>query len=326
MKRFITLILAIIMVTISAQTLAMTSDFPSKEIKLIVPFSAGGATDIMARQMQPLFKSLLDVTLVVEDVEGGGSVTGVTQALTSNPDGYTVGLVTSSYIALDVQGQVPIPLSDVELISSLSEDPLCIVVKHPKVGGEYTTAEDFLDDAKSRPGEVIIAQAGNNNANQACVTVLGEVAGIEFNNIPYDGASRVVTEIIGGHIEAGCMKPADCLSQLQAEEVMIIGTFTPERVNILPDVPTFVEMGYDVFKYGDIAMITFIAAPSGISQDVKSKLEEMFKTVLSSKEWQAVAEERAFVSNPISGQELIDYVNSVYGSLKVISEKILNNN
>lgn len=73
-------------------------------------------------------------------------------------------------------------------------------------------------------------------------------------------------------------------------------------------------------------MITFIAAPSGISQDVKSKLEEMFKTVLSSKEWQAVAEERAFVSNPISGQELIDYVNSVYGSLKVISEKILNNN
>lgn len=324
MKRLMTLVVVLTIALLPALTFANEVDFPKKEIQLIVPFSAGGATDLMARQMQPLFKSLLDTTLVVEDVEGGGSVTGVTQALTSKPDGYTVGLVTSSYIALDAQGQVPIPLSEVALITSLSEDPLCIVVKHPKAGGKYANAEEFLADAKARPGQVIVAQAGNNNANQACVAVLGEAADIEFNNIPYDGASRVVTEIIGGHIEAGCMKPADCLSQLKAEEVMIIGTFTRERVDILPDVPTFSELGYDVFKYGDIAMITFIAAPAGLDEGIQAKLAEMFSTVLSSQEWQAVAQERAFVSKPINGAELTDYVNSVYTSLKVISEKIFN--
>lgn len=322
MKRFLTFLLAALMMVLPALSVAQETDFPRKEIQLIVPFSAGGATDLMARQMQPLFKSLLDVTLVVEDIEGGGSVTGVTQALTSKPDGYTVGLVTSSYIALDAQGQVPIPLSDVTLISSLSEDPLCVVVKHPKAGGKYANAEEFLADAKARPGEVILAQAGNNNANQACVAVLGEVAGIEFNNIPYDGASRVVTEIIGGHIEAGCMKPADCLSQLQAEEVMIVGTFTRERVDILPDVPTFSELGYDVFKYGDIAMITFIAAPKGVDEAVQAKLSDMFHTVLSSQEWQDIAKERAFVSAPVGGEVLTTYVNSVYNSLKVIAEKV----
>ncbi len=320
MKKLISIVLAILMLTVPF--MAFADDFPKKEITIIVPFSAGGATDLMAREMQPLFKSLLDVNVVVQNVEGGGSVTGVTQALSSKPDGYTLGLITSSYIALDAQGQVPIPLKDVTYITSLSEDPLCVVVKAPSAGGKYATAEEFLADAKARPGEVILAQAGNNNANQACVGVLGEVAGIEFNNIPYDGASRVVTEIIGGHIEAGCMKPADCLSQLKAGEVIIIGTFTRERVDILPDVPTFVELGYDVFKYGDIAMITFIGAPAGIDEAVREKLSEMFFTVLSSDEWQAIASNRAFVSNPISGQPLTDYITSVFDSLKVAAEQI----
>ena len=90
----------------------------------------------------------------------------------------------------------------------------------------------MLDDAIARPGEVIISQAGNNNANQACIGVLCEEAGIQFNNIPYDGASRVLTEIIGGHIEAGCMKPADCLSQVQSGEVEIVAFFTRDRVEL----------------------------------------------------------------------------------------------
>lgn len=322
MKKLLALVLAVLMTIVPM--FAFAEDFPKKEITIIVPFSAGGATDLMAREMQPIFKSLLNVNLVVQNVEGGGSITGVTQALSSKPDGYTLGLVTSSYIALDAQGQVPIPLSGVSYITSLSEDPLCVVVKAPEKGGKYATAEEFLADAKARPGEVVLAQAGNNNANQACVSVLGEVAEIEFNNVPYDGASRVVTEIIGGHIEAGCMKPADCLSQLKAGEVIILGTFTRERVSILPDVPTFLELGYDVFKYGDIAMITFIAAPAGVDEAVCAKLSEMFKTVLSSDEWQKVASERAFVSNPISGAPLTEYITSVYDSLKIAAEQIFN--
>ena len=321
MKKLVCLMMAILMMALPLIGYAAT-DFPKKEITIIVPFSAGGATDLMARELQPVFKELLDVNIVVQNVEGGGSVTGVTHALTSKPDGYTIGLTTSSYIALDAQGQVPIPLNTITNISTLSEDPLCLVVKAPEKGGKYATIQDLLADAEARPGEVIIAQAGNNNANQACIGVLAEESGLSFNNIPYDGASRVVTEIIGGHIEAGCMKPADCLSQYKAGEVDIIGFFTRERVALYPDVPTLNELGYDIFKYGDIAMISFLTAPAGLDAEVKAKLAEMFTTVLSSEQWQAIAAERSFVSAPKTGEELDAYIASVYDSLKIAAEKI----
>ncbi len=321
MKKVLCMMIALLMVTLPLFGMAET-DFPKKEITIIVPFSAGGATDLMARQLQPVFKDKLNVDIVVQDVPGGGSVTGITQAMTSKPDGYTIALVTSSYIALAAQDQVPLPLDSFTNITSLSEDPLCIVVKSTAAGGKYATIQDLMDDMKARPGEVVVAQAGNNNANQACVGVWAEEAELELNDVPYDGASRVVTEIIGGHIEAGCMKPADCLSQVQAGEISILAFFTRERVSLYPDVPTFAELGYDIFKYGDIAMVTFLAAPQGTDPEVKAKLSEMFYTVLSSEEWQAVAAERSFVTNPINGEELDAYINSVYEGLKVAAEKI----
>lgn len=322
MKNIVCLLVSILLVAALTAAGFAQSDFPKKEITIIVPFSAGGATDLMARSLQPIFKELLDVNIVVEDVAGGGSVTGITQAMTSKNDGYTLGLVTSSYIALAAQGQVPIMPEMFTNITSLSEDPLCVVVKSAKNGGKYSSIQDLLDDAIARPGEVIISQAGNNNANQACIGVLCEEAGIQFNNIPYDGASRVLTEIIGGHIEAGCMKPADCLSQVQSGEVEIVAFFTRDRVELYPDVPTFAELGYDIFKYGDIAMISYLAAPSGVSEDVRAKLAEMFQTVLSSEQWQAVAKERSFVSTPINGEELDTYIQSIYDGLSVAAQKI----
>ena len=343
MKKIVCLLVSILLVAALTAAGFAQSDFPKKEITIIVPFSAGGATDLMARSLQPIFKELLDVNIVVEDVAGGGSVTGITQAMTSKNDGYTLGLVTSSYIALAAQGQVPIMPEMFTNITSLSEDPLCVVVKSAKNGGKYSSIQDLLDDAIARPGEVIISQAGNNNANQACIGVLCEEAGIQFNNIPYDGASRVLTEIIGGHIEAGCMKPADCLSgaqidalpdrefarkagrclsQVQSGEVEIVAFFTRDRVELYPDVPTFAELGYDIFKYGDIAMISYLAAPNGVSEDVRAKLAEMFQTVLSSEQWQAVAKERSFVSAPINGEELDTYIQSIYDGLSVAAQKI----
>ena len=99
MKKIVCLLVSILLVAALTAAGFAQSDFPKKEITIIVPFSAGGATDLMARSLQPIFKELLDVNIVVEDVAGGGSVTGITQAMTSKNDGYTLGLVTSSFAA-----------------------------------------------------------------------------------------------------------------------------------------------------------------------------------------------------------------------------------
>ena len=182
MKKIVCLLVSILLVAALTAAGFAQSDFPKKEITIIVPFSAGGATDLMARSLQPIFKELLDVNIVVEDVAGGGSVTGITQAMTSKNDGYTLGLVTSSYIALAAQGQVPIMPEMFTNITSLSEDPLCVVVKSAKNGGKYSSIQDLLDDAIARPGEVIISQAGNNNFPPCCLAFIRvSIGGLRSN-------------------------------------------------------------------------------------------------------------------------------------------------
>ena len=296
---------------------------PSKEITLIVPFSPGGATDLMARRLQPIFKNELGYNLVVKNVEGGGSAVGITEVITSKPDGYTVGLATSSFLALAAQGRISVGPADTTTICSLSEDPLILVVI---ANGKYDNLDDFIKAAKETPGKITIAQAGTNNANHAFAVLLGQAAGIELKNMPFDGASRVVTEIIGGHIDSGVMKPADCLSQLKAGEVKIIGTFTRERVSVIPDVPTFAELGYDVFPYGDINMVSYIMAPKGLDPAIRAELADLFQKAISSPEFQKVAEESSFVANPITGDELDKYINGIFEGLKATSEKVFTAN
>jgi len=295
------------------------AEFPTKEITLIVPFSAGGATDIMARHLQPIFKKELNANLVVKNVEGGGSAVGITEVINAKPDGYTVGLATSSFISLAAQGRIPAGVDKATNIVFLSEDPLLLVVK---ADGKYPDVASFIKAAKENPGKISIAQAGTNNANHAFAMEIFKAAGVELRGMPFDGASRVVTEIIGGHIDAGVMKPGDCLSQLKAGNVKAIGTFARKRVSTLPDVPTFAELGYDVFPYGDINMVTYIMAPKGIDPKTRDNLAKMFQTAIKSPDFQKIAKENAFLTDPVVGDELDKKITGIYNGFKATSQKI----
>lgn len=292
---------------------------PKKEITLVVPFSPGGATDLMARQLQPIFKSQLGVNLVVKNVEGGGSAVGITEVATAKPDGYTVGLATSSFISLAAQGRISIGMADTVNISSLSEDPLVLVVK---AGGKYNDVASYIKAAKEAPGKITVGQPGTNNANHAFAVLMGKATGAEIKDMPFDGASRVITEIIGEHIDAGVMKPADCMSQLKAGQIKIIGTFTRERVSVIPDVPTFAELGYDVFPYGDIKMVSYIMAPKGLDPAIRAELADMFKKAISSAEFQKIASDSAFVAKPVTAEELDKSINETFQGFKETSQKI----
>ena len=118
-------------------------DFPDKSITVVVPWSAGGGNDIAARELQPIFKDKFDVELVIENVEGGSSAVGLTQAIQSKADGYTVGFMTSTYLGLAAQGTVSSDFeSDFESLCLVMEDPIAIVCKT----GRYETLDDFIED------------------------------------------------------------------------------------------------------------------------------------------------------------------------------------
>ena len=294
-------------------------EFPNKEITVVVPWNPGGTNDLMARALQPVFKEKFNVELVVKNSPGGGSAVGITEVLTAKPDGYTVGLASSSFLALVAQGKAEADLDKVENICLVAEEP---VVRVAKSGGKYADAQSLIDAAKASPGEISVGIPGSNNVNQAYATLLGQAAGTDFLFMPFDGGSRVITEILGGHVDAGVLKPSEVIAQVKSNDLVVLGVFNKDGLAAMPDVPTFESLGYDVFTLGDIRQASYIMAPAGLDAGAKEKLASMFKEALESDDFKAFAEESGLVSQPITGEELDVFLDDVYGGLENASKEI----
>ncbi|WP_180951114.1 tripartite tricarboxylate transporter substrate binding protein [Marasmitruncus massiliensis] len=291
----------------------------TKPITLIVPWNAGGGTDIMARYLQPIFKNELGIDLTIKNVEGGGSAVGLTEVIASKPDGYTLGLASSSYLALVAQGRMDAGIDKTTNIVTVSEDPIILVAK---ANGKYADAKAFVDAAKANPGKVSIGVPGSNNVNQAFAALLGRGADTEFNFLPFDGASRVSADIIGGHIDAGVVKPSEAITQIQSGDLIALGVFSNNRLTLLPETPTFAEVGYDVFSLGQITQMSYIIGPAGMDPEMQKTLAELFQKALQSNDFQKFADERVFVCSPIIGDELDSYINDIYAGMEKVSTEI----
>ncbi len=300
------------------------ADFPKREITWIVPFAAGGAFDTMARTLQPILKEMYDVDIVVKNVPGGGSAVGVTECMVAKPNGYTVAMGSTSYLGLIAQGLMDAEVGDATYLCQLSEDPMVLITK---VGGKYDTAQAFIDAAKANPGTVTLGNPGTNNTNQALSQFLDEALDGAIEVIPYsDGAARAVTEVIGGHCDAATIKPNDCKSQLASGEVQAIAVFGKERLEVFPDVPTFEELGIDIFPYGDVARtVVFAIAPAGIDPEIQEYLTEIIYNATQSEKFQQLAKEGAFSSPGIKGDALEVLVDELYSGAEILAEKVFVN-
>lgn len=303
----------------SAETTAIK--YPAKEITLIIPWNPGGTNDLMARGMQPIFKSMYNIDLVVKNVPGGGSAVGITEAMTAKNDGYTLGLATSSFLALIAQERVESRLDSSDNIMSIAEEPVCLVVK---AGGKYSTAEEVIAAVKKQSGSVSCGIPGSNNVNQAYATLLQEALGTEFNFMPFDGGSRVVAELIGGHIDCGVLKPSETATQVRAGELRIVGVFNHDGIGIFPEVPTFESLGYDVFRLGNIQQMAYVMGPKNMPAEVKDKIVEIFTGVCSSKEYKEFADGLGIQINLQSGDTFDKYIAEVYEGLSKASAEIFN--
>lgn len=243
----------------------------------------------------------------------GSSAVGLTQAINSAADGYTVGFMTSTYIGLAAQGTVSSDFeNDFDPICLVMEDPIAIVAKK----GTYETLADFVEDAKTRPGEAIVALSNTFGTAPVYSALLNESAGIDAQNICYDSGSRCVTEVLGGHADVACSNYTDFVDQIAAGEMVCLALCTEERAASLPDVPTVNECGYDIMSLGFLRQMSFMVAPDGLDDAVKAKLCELFQQACQSDEYQEFAAGRSFASPAIVGDELTDIVNETYTGLK----------
>lgn len=302
----------------SVCALAADQAYPAREIKMIVPWASGGSTDIAARYLQKLVAED-GFRLIVENVPGASATIGLTRVANATPDGYVIGMGTSSTLSLAAQGLTPLRIDQFTSIVNASTDPLLLLV--PTAGGA-TTLEAFLEHMKQNPGKVSMGTSGNNNITHIFCIMTARAAGTDFIHVPYPGGARVITDLVGKHIEAAVLKPSESKSQIDAGLARPIATFTEKRLSWYPNVPTFKEKGFDVFPYGPVVQMSYVVAPAGLPPAIREKLIAVFRKAIASPQYKAFAEQNGFYVDDLNGAALEAELVSMQKAFNTMGTKI----
>lgn len=280
-------------VVASFATVASAADYPSRPIQVIVPYSAGGGTDLSARIMGDVFQKLNPgKTLIIRNQPGGGGAIGTSAAIHGKPDGYTLGTGSQGPLALlPHYGGTDYQIDDISYIGLMGRNLQLVVAC---ADAPFSTGEEFLAYAKEHPGKVQVGNSGAGGANHIAVAAMSDAAGIEVEHVPFGGASQAVTACLGGHIHAMTLTPSEGLSHMQSGAVKGLFIMEDERIKLLPDIPTLKELGVD-FTWSSWKGII---APKDTPEEELSFLRDAFKAVFT---------DAGFLSRMEDMGEFVDY-------------------
>lgn len=250
-------------------TAAHAQDYPTRPIRLIVPFAAGGAADATARIIGKRVGEALGQTFVIEDRGGGNGGIGTEIVKSSDPDGYTLLLGQSGPISIN-PGIYPKlaydPEKDLAPICMTTSYPYILVV-NPSLG--VKTVAELVALAKSKPGALNYGTTGVGSSNHLVTELFADKAGIQLTHIPYRGTSLAVADLIAGQVQMVFADPVSALAHVKAGTLIALGVTSKERSPVAPDVPTIAESGYPGF---DALAWHGIMAPSGTSPAIIKRL------------------------------------------------------
>jgi len=264
---------------------AIAQDYPSRPITMIVPYTPGGATDIIGRVIAEGLRGQLGQSVIVENVAGAGGSVGALQASRTQPDGYTIlmGALTSHSInAALYRGRVTY---DVEKsfapVSIVGTVPLVFVV-NPSV--QAKTLSEFIALAKSKPGYMTMASAGNGSPQHLAGEMFKRTAGVDILHVPYKGSGPAMTDLMGGQVLSMIETVPAAQGNIKAGKLRALAVTSPVRVDALPDVPTAAEAGLKDFE---VSSMFGIVAPANTPAPVIDRLNGELKKILAKPEVKA---------------------------------------
>jgi tripartite-type tricarboxylate transporter receptor subunit TctC len=260
--------------------LAAAQDYPgTKPIRLIVPFPAGGGTDIFARVIANKLTEQLKWVVVIDNKPGAGGNLGMDAVAKSPGDGYTLGIGQTSNLAINptLYPKLPYdPLKDLVPIVLVADAPLVLVVP---ANSPYKTLQDVVAAAKNKPGDITFGSPGNGTVAHLTGELLQTAAGIKLQHIPYKGSAQAITDLIGGQVQAYMSSVPTALSHIKAGKLRPLAVTSTRRVPAIPDVPTVGEAGYKGF---DANTWFGLVAPKGTPPAVVEKINAEVNKVLKS--------------------------------------------
>ena len=257
------------------------SDFPSRSIRVIVPFSPGGAVDGPMRAIAEHLGRRLKQQVIIENKPGAGATIGSELVAKSAPDGYTLLLAsqTNAISATLYAGKLAFnPVEDFSGISLLGREPGVLVV-HPSL--PVNNVAELVALAKREPGKLNYASSGNGSGQHLFMAMFASMAGIQLVHVPYKGSGQAVTDLLGGTVPMGMPGAAAMVKHIKAGKLRALATTGVKRAAQLPDVPTLAESGFAGYSaYVWMGLL----APAGTPKPIVDKLNAELKATLATPE------------------------------------------
>jgi tripartite-type tricarboxylate transporter receptor subunit TctC len=254
-------------VTMAFAVPAAAQAYPDKPVRLIIPYPAGGASDLTARALASVADEHLGQPMIVVVRSGGGGAVGGEAAAKSKPDGYTVFLGDPAVLIILPQVQkIAYNPSDFITVGQVASLPAILSVQ---AGAPWKTAKDFIEAAKKEPGK-LKHSAATFSPEHLMFEALSAKYGAKFTHVPSTGGGPSLASLLGGHVDANGLYPPVVFPHLQSGKLRALGVASSKRWQPLPDIPTMQEQGYDV----DARLWLGVVAPKGTPEPIVAKLRD----------------------------------------------------
>jgi len=286
-----------------AATAASAQSWPTQPVRWIVPYPAGGGTDVVARTVASGLEKTLGQTIVVENRPGASTIIGATAVAQAEPNGYVVGTADSGTLAFNpsLYAKLSYDPAKFTYIGGIAKFPLLLAVN---VNSPYKTVQDVLEAAKKEPGKLTSASAGSGSPHHLALELFKQRTGVNVLHVPYKGAAPAIQDLLGGQVDMMFIDLGSGLPNVKAGKLRVLAAATPERLSILPDVPTMAEQGVSDFTaYAWQGLV----GPAGLPADVVKKLSTQLDATLKTPEVAQKMLDMGVIPMPMSAQEFKTY-------------------
>jgi len=283
---------------------AQPAAWPTRPVRLVVPFAPGGFTDVTARILGQKLSQAFGQQFVIENRPGAGSTIGTDMVAKSAPDGYTLLMVSSTHVISPwLYKNLPYdPLKSFTVVGKLVESPYVLLV-HPKV--QARNVQEFIALAKSAPEKIHYASSGNGSAQHLMGGLFVSMTGAPLKHVPYRGSSGAAQDLVAGVVESSFAGVPNALAQVPQGRLKALAVTTARRAPQLPDVPTLEEAGV---KGYDASVWLALLAPAGTPRDLVHKLNAEVARLMAAPDTKKALFEAGVEPTPSTPEEMADFL------------------
>jgi tripartite-type tricarboxylate transporter receptor subunit TctC len=255
--------------------------FPAGDIRFVIPYSAGGPTDVTARALAPCLGDTLGTNVIAENITGGSGSVGLQDMISKPADGQTIAIVSPGMVALaPLANGLDYSREDVSSIGVISYSPMILAVG---ADSPYSSAEEFFAAAEAAPATLTVGVSGASTPQAIELQRLADEYGVQVTVVPFDGSAGAVTALLGGHVDSIFVNDQeDVVQRVEAGEFAALAVSSPERQAHLSDTPTLAELGYEDLTLA--VTIYALAAPAGTPDEIITTLSDALEGCLTNPE------------------------------------------